>query len=94
MHWQEQGNANTCGLVYLLLGLNRGHLPEYEELVSLKDLKTRNKHWVSLTNTAVSQIVPSWHITRLLDNPKLIQQQATAHAEFMKNMQDIKEDGT
>jgi len=77
---------------YLLLGVNRGHLREYEELVSLKDLKTKSDRWVSETNVAISQIVPAWHIAKLLDTPVLIQHRVRAHAELNRRLTGFKED--
>jgi hypothetical protein len=59
---------------YILLGLNRGHLREFEQIVSKRDLKTESKHWVSQTNMAMSQIVPAWHIAAMLDSPKLVRE--------------------
>ena len=77
---------------YLLLGVNRGHLREYEELVSLKDLKTKSEHWVSETNVAISQIIPAWHIAELLDTPALVQHRVAAHAELNRRFMTFKED--
>jgi hypothetical protein len=77
---------------YLLLGVNRGHLREYEELVSLKDLETKNEKWVSETNVAISQIIPAWHIAELLDFPALVEHRVRAHAELKRQLTTFKED--
>jgi hypothetical protein len=76
----------------VLLGVNRGHLREFEEIVSIKDLKTRSQHWVSQTNMAMSQIVPAWHIAELLNAPTLVEQRAALHAQFAERMIQLRED--
>jgi len=77
---------------YLLLGVNRGHLREYEELVSVKDLKTKSENWVSETNVAISQIIPAWYISELLDDPRLVQHRVAKHAELKRKLAGFKED--
>ena len=77
---------------YILLGMNRGHFREFEEIVSARDLKTRSQHWVSQTNMAMSQIVPAWHIAALLDKPKLRRQRDRAHADLVNRLTNVRED--
>lgn len=75
---------------FLLLGINRGHLREFEEIVSRKDLKTRSSNWVSQTNMAMSQIVPAWCIAELLNSPVLTRDRAARHAELVQRLASIK----
>jgi len=77
---------------FLLLGVNRGHINEYEEIVSRRDFKTTSKHWVSQTNMAMSFVAPAWHINDLLNLPVVVQHRTTAHAELKRQLTGFRED--
>jgi hypothetical protein len=55
-----------------LIGINRGHLAQYEEVVSAIDIAAGSvgrkppTHYVA-TNMAMSQVVPAWEILELLE---------------------------
>jgi hypothetical protein len=76
---------------YLLLGINCSHPAEYEELGSSKDSKTKSEHFVSQTD-AISQIIPAWHISDLLNTPTLAQHRVATHAELERRLTTFKED--
>jgi hypothetical protein len=76
---------------YLLLGVNRGHLPEYQQIVSAKNQRIKSENWVSETNVAISQIVPAWHIEALLDWPALVEHRVRAHAELKRRLTTFEE---
>ena len=61
--------------LFALLGLNIGHIVDYEPLVSLAAGK-RIEHgkWVAQTNVAISHVCPAWKISELLHRPELRKQ--------------------
>jgi hypothetical protein len=55
----------------MLLGINRGHLRDYERIVKfVKRGKIPHPDYVSETNMAISQVVPAWYISQILHAPK------------------------
>lgn len=64
-----------------LIGINRGHLPNYDEVVSSMDIakKTVGKKppkYYAVTNMAMSQVIPAWKILELLQSAKLQKRQS------------------
>ena len=63
---------------FKLLGINRGHLPNYEEVIPVEDIlagresRKNPTHYVA-TNMSMSQVVPAWKITELLNCDELLQ---------------------
>ena len=75
-----------------LLGINRGHLPDYEQIVKFKDgKKTVHPFYLSETNMAISQVVPAWYISELLQRKKFKRQRQRADAK-LEPTADIVED--
>ena len=52
-----------------LLGINSGHLPEYEPIVTFDAKGQTQPHtrWLSQTNMSIAQVVPAWLIAELLN---------------------------
>ncbi len=67
----------------MLLGINRGHLEETTEI--LRDVNGKwSKHPFlrSVTNMAISQVVPAWHIFKMLDEKKFRTQRQKADGKL------------
>jgi hypothetical protein len=57
-----------------LLGINRGHLRDFEQLVSFdyQGKTVVHQRWFAETNMAISQVVPAWEICNMLNSGKLL----------------------
>jgi hypothetical protein len=63
----------------ILLGINRGHIEETTEILKEdKGRLSRHPYFRSVTNTAISQVVPAWHIFKMLDGKKFTTQRQKA----------------
>lgn len=54
----------------MFLGINRGHLRDYEQIVDLRSKKAHPR-LVAETNLAMSQVVPAWYIDSVLNENAL-----------------------
>ena len=58
-----------------MLGMNRGHLPNYEPVMKAEDVlqgkRDQRPTHVVATNTSMSQIIPAWKIKELLRCKKI-----------------------
>jgi hypothetical protein len=76
-----------------LLGINRGHLRDFEQIVTFDDRgKTvAHKRWFAETNMAMSHVVPAWKIIELINGDVLTEQRQQADARTPKGA-DFKPD--
>jgi hypothetical protein len=87
----ESGSWNVCGTKtrsksfgMMLLGINSGHLRDYEHLVTFEASGKMRTHgrWISQTNMAMSEVVPAWHIHELLNSKKLRKERQDGDERF------------
>jgi hypothetical protein len=65
----------------MLLGINRGHLRDYERIVSIAGKKP-HPTYVSETNMAISQVVPAWYISQIMNRERFKQRRMKAEAKM------------
>jgi hypothetical protein len=78
-----------------LLGINSGHLPEYESIVALDPAggqPTKHTRWMSEGHTAIAQVVPAWLIAELLDCDKFATAREKGDAAIDRHQASIVKD--
>jgi len=76
----------------MLLGINRGHLCDYERIVKItRQGRIPHPHYVTEVNTAISQIVPAWYISHMLHLPRFERQRKALETKLDHRM-DIRLD--
>jgi hypothetical protein len=67
----------------MLLGINRGHIEEYTSvLAEVNGRLSKHPHLRSVTNMAISQVVPAWHIFEMLDSKQFKRQRQRRDAKL------------
>jgi hypothetical protein len=77
-----------------LLGINRGHLRDYENIVTLNASgePTPHSRWIAQTNMAIAQVVPAWLIADMLNGPALTERRHAADKSIEGPNTDIEKD--
>ncbi|MGA2832968.1 MAG: hypothetical protein ABSE55_07845 [Terracidiphilus sp.] len=67
----------------LLLGIDFGHLPHWDEVHQGK----RKTDYRSLSNSGIAGVVPSWKIMDLLDTPALVEERRKGDEELKEKLE-------
>ena len=68
----------------MLLGINRGHIEEYTHILAeVNGTLSKHPHLRSVTNMAISQVIPAWNIFEMLESKKFKSQRQRRDAKLM-----------
>ena len=96
----EQGSWRICGTParvrsfgMMLLGINLGHLRDFEPIVTIGQNHKEKAHasWLSQKHEAISQVVPAWCITDLLYGNELETRRDRADAKHESGADIVKD---
>ena len=79
----------------ILLGINRGHLEETTEIVREQNWQLlKHPYFRSITNMAMSQVVPAWHIFEMLNGKKFKTQRQKADGKLVPAINMVEDERT
>jgi hypothetical protein len=73
-----QQRTQDADFAPMLLGINRGHLQSYDELVMVENPRIKHPKYVVAGNMAISVVVPAWYIVQALDDKRFLRKRIKA----------------